>query len=130
VQRYVLHVGAVVEDLLRAVAVVVVDVDHGDLHACRRGDVMGDDRGVVEEAVAAVVRRRRMMAGRPAQPVRGALAAEHQRRGGQRGVDRAAGGGEVVSVNGVVVSKQYQPRRPLIDVGTRAGVIPRRIAGR
>jgi len=37
---------------------------------------------------------------------------------------------KVVSVNGVVVSKQYQPRRPLIDVGTRAGVIPRRIAGR
>ena len=54
------------------------------------GDRVRGDRGVVEEAVAAVHRPRGVVAGRPAQPVGGLLAAEHEVDGRQRDVHRRA----------------------------------------
>src|SRR5581483_11999830 len=84
------HVVAVVEDLLRAVAVVVVDVEDG--HALRPGvaEGLGRDGGVVEEAVAAVEVAPGMVARRPAQGEGGALAPAHQALAG----DGDGGGGE------------------------------------
>ena len=62
-QRDEAHVAAVVEDLLRAVAVVVVDVEDRDPRASVRPR-RRRDRGVVEEAVARVRVGGRVMAGR------------------------------------------------------------------
>ena len=87
VQRGEEHVLALVEDLLRAIAMVVIDVEHGDT-AARRGGVLGGDGGVVEEAVAAVQRRRGVVAWRPAQPVRHDVAIQHGVGRRQRAVDR------------------------------------------
>ena len=91
VQRHERHVVALVEDLLRAVAVVVVDVEHGDPRARRGGDVGGGDRGVVEEAVPAVQRRRGVVARRPAQPV-GDAARRRARRRSRRARSRPPSG--------------------------------------
>ena len=88
--RHVADVAAPPEDLLAAVAVVVVEVEDRDPLAGRPDDRLGGDRRVVEEAVPAVHRTRRVMAGRPAQPVGGGRAAEHEVRGGQRDVHRRA----------------------------------------
>ncbi len=89
-ERDVLHVVTPVEDLLGAVAVVVVDVEDRHLRPGGRGDVVGCDRGVVEEAVPAVEARRSVMSRRPAEPVHVATAIEHRRRCRQRDVDRRA----------------------------------------
>ena len=82
VQRHVLHVVALVEDLLRAVAVVVVDVEHGHLRAgASTATWCGGDRRVVEEAVAAVVATSwRGGPGGRHSPYASALAAEHALR--------------------------------------------------
>ena len=56
------------------------------------GDRLGRDRGVVEVAEPAVHRARGVMPGRPAQPVGGALAAEHEVGGRQGDVDRGPRG--------------------------------------
>ena len=80
VQRHVLHVVTRVEDLLGAVAVVVVHVQHGDLGSGRRRNVMGSDRGIVEKAIAAIHGGRCMMAGGSAQPVRRGGTSEHHLR--------------------------------------------------
>ena len=61
-------VGAVVEDVLGAVAVVVVDVEHGDLRRAV-GEVLGGDRAVAEVAEAAVGVALGVVAGRPAEAV-------------------------------------------------------------
>ena len=78
VQRHVLDVVALVEDLLGAVAVVVVDVEDADPGPGRAGDVVSDDGRVVEVAVAAVGRPRCVVAGRPAEPVRSPGTVEHE----------------------------------------------------
>jgi hypothetical protein len=57
------------EDLLRAVAVVEVDIEDRDPFTGGGDDPLGRDRGVVEESVPAVHRAGRMMAGWPAQTV-------------------------------------------------------------
>ena len=93
VDRDVAHVAAAPEDLLRAVAVVVVDVQDRDPLAGRLGDGMRRDRGVVEEAVPAVHRPRRMMTGGPAQAIRSRLAAEDEVDRGQCHVHGRARGG-------------------------------------
>ena len=80
VDRDVADVAAAPEDLLAAVAVVVVDVEDRDPLAGRPDDRLGRDRGVVEEAVAAVHRARGVVAGRTAQAVRGRRAPEHEVR--------------------------------------------------
>jgi hypothetical protein len=84
--RDVAHVAAAPEDLLGAVAVVVVHVEDRDPLAGGCRDRVRRDRRVVEEAVAAVHRPGRVMAGRAAQPVGGRLAAEHEVHGRQRDV--------------------------------------------
>ncbi len=78
----------VVEDLLGAVAVVVVDVEHGHLRAGGAREVIRDHRRVVEEAVAAVQRARGMVTRWPAQPVGGALPGHHEIGRGQGDIDR------------------------------------------
>ena len=83
----------VVEELLRAVAVVGVDVDDGDVSAL--GDVeerRGRDRGVVEVAGAAEAVARRVMARRSGAGVGGAFAARDEVDGRQRRVGGAAHG--------------------------------------
>ena len=92
VERDVLDVVAPVEDLLGAVAVVVVDVEDRHLRTGRRDDVVGGHRSVVEEAVAAVEARRSVMSGWPAEPVHAAATIEHVRRRRQRDVDRRSSG--------------------------------------
>src|SRR4051812_28321688 len=77
-ERDVQDIAPAPEDLLRPVAVVVVDVEDRDPLAGCPDDRLGGDRGVVEEAVAAGHRSARVMTGRPAQPVRGALPTEHE----------------------------------------------------
>ena len=82
---------AVVEDLLGAVAVVVVHIEDGDLGAGGARDVVGGDRRVVEEAVAAVEAARGVMSRRAAESVRGALASQddlRRRHSGVHGRDR------------------------------------------
>ncbi len=128
-QRHELDVVTVVEDLLGAVAVVVVDVEHGHLATGARCDVLGDHGGVVEEAVAAVRGPGRVVTGRPAQPVRdrsppstwsAAVSATSTD-------DRAAA--YVPCVSGVVVSKHHHPSRMPMAVGSVAGPMPSRSAG-
>ena len=80
-----LHVGALVEDGLGAVAVVIVDVEHGhaidDARVAQR--LCGNGR-VVEEAVAAKEVRAGMVARRPRERECGTLALQHARGGCQR----------------------------------------------
>ena len=83
VQRHEQHVAPRVEDLLRAVAVVVVDVENGDARAALIHQVLRGDGGVVQITVAAHGGGRRVMARRPAQR-------EHRRRA----VEERAGAGE------------------------------------
>ena len=81
--RHGQHVGALVEDALRAVAVMQVDVD--DRHA--RGEaakVLGGDRRIVEEAEAAGDIAEGMMARRAAERIGGAFACQHRVGGRHR----------------------------------------------
>src|SRR6185437_15059699 len=108
----------VVEELLRAVAVMRVDVEHGNRPAGAFDELGGCNRRVVQVTGAAVTSMRSVMAGRPAAAVRSRLSAEHEvdrgpgrlpgagadqghrvvrevtglRPGGGRNVRRAAGG--------------------------------------
>ena len=71
VERHEQHVVAVVEDLLRTVAVVIVDVDDRDARAAVDPCLSGD-RGVVQVAVARERIRRGVMTGRTRARVRAA----------------------------------------------------------
>ena len=84
------HVGAGVEDLLLAVAVVIVDVEDGDAAVAR--EQVGGDRRVVEIAEAAEGARLGVVAGRAHQSVSEVGALQHLLRRGQRAVDRRARG--------------------------------------
>ena len=92
VEAHVQDVATPPEDLLGAVAVVVVEVEDRDVGAGLAGDRLGGDRGVVEVAEPAVHRARGVMPGRPAQPVGRALAAEDEVSGRQGDVDRGPRG--------------------------------------
>ena len=121
VERHVLHVVTVVEDLLRPVAVVVVDVEHRHLRAGGAGDPVRGDRRVVEEAVAAVHRRAGVVTRRPAQAVRRRGAVEHELRGRERGVHRAARGDErALGQRGRRL--EAPPAEPAVDAGRLTSV--------
>jgi hypothetical protein len=66
------HVGALVEDRLRAVAVVVVDVEHRHPPRAPRAQRLRRHRGVVDVAVAAGEGAVRVVARRPAEREGGA----------------------------------------------------------
>ena len=80
------HVRPRVEDLLRAVAVVVVDIEDGDPGGTLVAEPLRGDGGVVDVAIAAHEAGAGVMAGRPAQREGGGLAVFDQRGGGQRHV--------------------------------------------
>ena len=80
------------EDLLRAVAVVEVDVEDRDALGASREDRLCRDRRVVEEAVAADEAATGMVARRTAEGVRERVARQHAVEGGQRDVDGGVGG--------------------------------------
>jgi len=80
------------EDLRRAVALVHVEVDHGNTHARARRRRVGldharGDRGVVEDAIPRAARARCVMSA--AGEVRGHAFAERDTRGGDRRAGRA-----------------------------------------
>ena len=79
-----------VEDLLGAVAVVHIPIDHGHAFDRARGEqVRGGDRHVVEEAEAHGLRAGGVVAGRPDEANGGVQLAAGDARGG---VEHAAGG--------------------------------------
>lgn len=61
------HVVAVVEDFLRAIAVVVIDVEDRDAGVAVVDEALGGDGGIVEVAIAAEEIAARMMARRAAE---------------------------------------------------------------
>src|SRR3546814_2409145 len=74
------HVAAVPEDILRAVAVMVIHIEDRDArHAAVDGRLRGDSSGV-EMAIAAQIIAPRMMAGREAQGDGGAIAERKSKR--------------------------------------------------
>ena len=80
------HVGALVKNALRAVAVVVVHIEHG--HACGAAIAqgLGRHRGVVQKAVAAHEVGAGMMTGRAAAAEHATLATlPHGQQGGRAG---------------------------------------------
>ena len=81
------HIVAAIEDRLRAVAVMNIDIEDGD-PLVFRAQMLGGERGVVEIAETAGPVAIGMMPGRPAQRVGDGLALEHQIGGGQRGEGR------------------------------------------
>ncbi len=91
VDGHIPDVAAAPEDLLAAVAVVIVDIEDRDGLAARPDDGLGRDRRVVEEAIAAVHRPRGVVAGWPAQPVSGLRPGQDQVRRGQCDIDGRTG---------------------------------------
>ena len=82
------HVAAGIEDLLRAVAVMIIDIEDRDPARAIVAQPLRGDRGVVDEAIAAGEAGAGMVARRPAQREGGALAGLDQPGGGERGVVR------------------------------------------
>jgi hypothetical protein len=62
-----LHVAAAVEDRLRPVAVVIVDVEHADPRRPLQPQPFGRHGGVIDEAVSPREARARMVPGRAAE---------------------------------------------------------------
>ena len=83
-------VGPRVEDLLRAVAVMRVDVDHRDAADAAIAEVLRGHGRVVEVARTAVEVGADVMARRAHRRVRGGRAREHEVACGERAVDRDA----------------------------------------
>ena len=81
-----------VEDLLRAVAVVRVDVDDRDAPDAAIAQVLRGDRGIVEIAGTAVEVGADVVTGRAHRRVRGSRASEHEVAGRERAVDGDACG--------------------------------------
>ena len=73
-QRHIQHVGALVENVLGAIAVMKIHVEDGDARGSLVAQVLRGDGGVIQEAVAAVQIPGRMMPGRAAQSERSARA--------------------------------------------------------
>src|SRR6185312_10227209 len=78
--------------LLGAVAVVIVDVEDGDLLAAIVAKPLGCDRDVVEEAIAAEEIGAGMVARWAAEREHGALAGLHEPGAGERDVSRCGDG--------------------------------------
>jgi hypothetical protein len=83
-----LDVGAVVKNLLRAVAVVIVNVEHRHALCALIAEPLRGAGGIVDEAIAAGKIAAGMVAGRTAERKGGALAAIDQSGGGDRHVMR------------------------------------------
>jgi hypothetical protein len=96
VDRHRQHVVALVEDVLLAVAVVVVDVQDRHLAVVRQE--VGGDGGVVEVAEAAEAAALGVVARRAHQGIGQGRAVQHLLGGGERAVDGAAGGRPGVAV--------------------------------
>src|SRR5262249_33130234 len=90
VDRYGKHIGPDVENLLLAVAVVIVDVENGDPAVA--GQEVGSDRTVVEIAEAAEGACLGMMPRRAYQGIGEVGALEHLFRCGECAIDGRAGG--------------------------------------
>ena len=71
------HVAPRIEDVLRAVAMMIIDVEDGDAAPARRDRGLGGDGSGVEVAIAADIIGAGMMAGRPAESEGAAVAGEH-----------------------------------------------------
>jgi hypothetical protein len=128
------HVGAVIEDALRAVAGVDVDVE--DRHAAAfPAQVFRRDRGVVEVAEAARHIAIGMMARRPAERVGVPFAGQHQARRMHRrlgaGAGRAPGvGRDRAGGVGLMIARQPDGgARPLAHVAVRVDVGDHLVAG-
>src|SRR4029450_11019316 len=65
-----LHVVSIVEDVLRAITVVIVHVEYRDARCAARAKVLSRGRGVVDEAISAIEGARRVMPRWPAQSER------------------------------------------------------------
>ena len=76
-QRHVLHIVAVIENFLRAIAVVVVNIKHRDLAASASNDLVRSDRSIVEKAVTAIQITRGMVPRRATQTIGSTLATKH-----------------------------------------------------
>ncbi len=85
------HPRVLVEDRLRAVAVMRIDVDHRHRAVQPRPQPRRRSRRVVQVAGAAEARPRRVVPGRAAARVGSGLPAQHELGGGERGVDRGPG---------------------------------------
>ena len=121
-----LHVGAVIEDLLRAVAMVVVDIEDGDALGALVEEPLRGDGGVVDVAIAAHEAGAGMVAGRAAEREGRPLATLDQGGRGQRhvigGFDRGPGafdeGG--AGIEGIIAEQRIDalggtsPRRPRV----------------
>ncbi len=132
-QRDEQRIAAVVEDLLRAVTVMVVDIENRDAPGAVIQQLLRGDGRVVEEAIAAEMVRRGMVPRRAAEREGGIRAGIEQRRAGQRDVHRGfdrlpAGRGDRRSAIEAVVAqaavqrrrhavRAHAPRRPGIGVG-------------
>src|SRR6266851_482982 len=120
-QRDEEHVGPLVEDALRAVAVMDVDIEDGDA-AEREAQMLRGDRGVVEIAEAAGLVGIGVMAGRAAEPIGGARPAEHQRGGMRRDMgagDRrlpGSGADRAGRIGGVIADQTGEPDRAAAHV--------------
>src|SRR5208337_842787 len=107
-QRHEEHVATPEKNLLRAVAVVVVDVEDGDARGAAVAQRLSGDRRVVEEAIAAVKGAPGMMPGRPGERKDAALPSGHQAGAGQRHVGggrdcpEGAGGDRRPRVEGII----------------------------
>ena len=100
---------------------VIVDVQDRHPPRAAAGELFGHDRSVVEEAVAAVHRPRRVVTGRAAQAVGERLSAQHEVRGRQRHVDRRARRGEGARHNGCGRIEAVRPE-PRWSRGPRSAV--------
>ena len=86
-------IAAVVEDVLRAVAVVVVDIKDGDTFHAGEEEMLCGDGSIVEEAEAAAVVGAGVVAGGAAEGVGGFFTGEDGVRGGEGGEGGVEGGG-------------------------------------
>jgi len=78
------HIGAVIEDRLRAVAMVVVDVEHRDPRQATIPQRLGRQRGIVQKTVAAEKIGAGVVTGRAAQRECGTCAVRNRMCGIQR----------------------------------------------
>ena len=91
VQRHVLHIVAIIENFLGAIAVVVVDIEHRDLAAGASNNLVRSDRGIVEKAVTAIQITRGMVPRRATQTIGSTLAPKHHIGCSKSRVNRSAG---------------------------------------
>ena len=106
------------ENVLGAVAVVIIDVEDRD-RACRpRQRRLGSDRGMVQIGIAAEIIAAGVMAGRPGEGEGARFAAEHGGEPGERRLHPSRRRPRCRSPIGVEVSKLCRPSRASIRVSS------------